>query len=171
MTENLLSPKVAICFISAWMLFSAVFLFIMGFGDSKFARFGPSEELQFFGIRIDSYGKWTGVLVYTVFNQLVSTYGLETLSPWMINDIQNREKKNLSMNSITIQSIILTWYMYLWMSRIFGIQIFLTQLDFMIVVLVTDLAATYFVTARYIREKNDNYYSLNSISSYQSTND
>lgn len=128
-------------------------MFLVGFTESDFFKFGPSKTVHFFKIPVDTWGKWTCVVVYTVFNQLIQTYGLETISPWMINEIQNRKVKTIQYSPKIVQAIIQIWYIYMWSGRIFGIQIMLSQFDFLLVVLISDLFATALTTRLYLTSK------------------
>lgn len=125
-----------------------------GFTDSPFFNFGPSSNVKFFGTTIDTYSKYFAVIIYTLVNQAVTTAGLETVTPWMINDIQNIHKKTITRSPAKIQFMIFVWYVYLWSGRIFGIQIMLSQIDFLFVVLLSDTVTTALITHMYVRAKN-----------------
>ncbi len=148
-----LSAKIASNVVFVWMITTLVILFSLGFISSEFVNFGPNDRLLFLGIKIDTWGKWLCVCIYTFINQIVTTYGLETISPWMINNVQNREQKIITIGKTQTLFYINIWYTYMWMSRIFGIQVFLSQLDIMCLVLITDLLCTNYVTKKYLDEK------------------
>jgi len=151
----MLNPEKAIYIIAIWMVVVFITMFGVGFVNSDFFHFGPSTNVKFFANTIDTWGKWTAVVCYTVINQCIQTYGLETITPWMINDIQNKNNNILKNSPMAIQIIIATWYVYLWSGRIFGIQILTSQIDFLLVVLASDLFATFVTTRWYIKRKKE----------------
>lgn len=153
MSNLLLSAKIASNVVFVWMVTTFIILLSLGFTSSEFVNFGPSDRLLFLGIKINTWGKWIAVCIYTFINQIVTTYGLETISPWMINIVQNREQKTITTGKLQTLFYINNWYAYMWMSRIFGIQLFLSQLDLMVLVLITDLLCTNYVTKKYLDEK------------------
>lgn len=153
MANILLSAKIASNVVFVWLAITFIMLLSFGFASSEFVNFGPNDKLLFLGIKINTWGKWAGVCIYTFINQIVTTYGLETISPWMINNVQNREYRVLSLGKAQTLFYINIWYTYMWMSRIFGIQVFLSQLDIMCLVLITDLLCTNYVTKKYLDEK------------------
>ncbi len=120
-----------------------------GFFEGPFFNFGPSKDTVFFGKAIDTWGKWSAIVGYTIVQQLVTTYALETISPWMMNQLQNRRVFTLRESQPTALAIVLLWYMYMWISRVVSIQILLSQIDFLIVVLFVDLLTTFVVTKFY----------------------
>lgn len=152
---NILNPKCAIVLIGVWMFVVFISMIGVGFVNSEFFHFGPSPNVRFFSNTIDTWGKWCAVVVYTVINQLIQTYGLETITPWMINNIQNVHITVLKDSPAAVQGIVGVWYIYLWSGRIFGIQILTSQIDFLFVVLFADLFATFVTTRWYIKRKQN----------------
>ena len=150
---NILNPQIAIVVIAIWMTIVCILMSVIGFVDSPFFHFGPSSNVHFFNNTIDTWKKWGFVVIYTVINQFIQTYGLETITPWMINEVQNKRTRTLHQSPTMIQCIIQIWYIYMWSGRIFGIQIMLTQIDFLLVVLISDLIATFITTRMYITSR------------------
>ena len=151
--RRLLDPRVAIAIISTWLIIVVILMFSCGFITGTFFRFGPGPNVKFFGVVVDDWGKYMGIVLYTVFNQIVQTYGLETITPWMLNVIQNRKVEELAVSPVTVQMVIQLWYLFLWSGRIVGIQILLAQFDFLLIILVSDLATTFVTTRWYLMEK------------------
>lgn len=150
----MLNPSRAISVISVWMIIVTCMMFAFGFTNSDFFKFGPNSSVKFFQTTIDTWGKWLCVVIYTIINQIIQTYGLETITPWMLNEVQNKRVHTLQESPARTQIVIQIWYIYMWSGRIFGIQIMLTQIDFLFVVLLSDLIATFATTQLYIRQKH-----------------
>lgn len=153
--SDLLSPFVAVGVITGWLAVIVVLMASFGFVESPFFSFGPGPNVVFFGNKIDTWGRWCGVAFYTVVNQVIQTYGLETISPWMITIVQNRSNHDVIEHPKRTQVAIAIWYVYLWSGRIIGIQLALSQVDFAIFILVVDVVTTAIINTGYIREKNN----------------
>ena len=153
---SLLSPSTAIIIIAVWMVIVAILMGCSGLAAGSFFSFGPNETVVFFGNPINTISRYFMVVIYLIINQTVQTYGLETISPWMITVVQNRSNPARIENPARTQLIIAVWYVYLWSGRIFGIQVMLSQIDFLLIVLAVDVTATAIVTNKYIKEKNKN---------------
>lgn len=152
-TKILLDPRFVISIIVLWLVIVCILMSLAGFVDNGFVRFGPSSRVKFFRTPIDTWGRWFAVVGYTLINQLIQTYGLETITPWMLNSVQNKKDLDLAFSPAVTQIVIQIWYIYLWTGRIFGIQIMLSQIDFLVVVLFSDLVMTFITTGMYIRHK------------------
>jgi hypothetical protein len=140
--------------VTLWSAVIVVLGGVLGFFSSPFFRFGPSPTAVFFSQPIDTWPRWCGIVVYTLVQQLVSTYALETISPWMMNQVQNRRVRTLRESEPMTLSIVSFWYLYMWISRVVSIQILLSQIDFLLLVLAVDLITTFLVTKfYYLRDK------------------
>jgi hypothetical protein len=140
--------------VTLWSAVIVVLGGVLGLFDSPFFHFGPSESAVFFAQPINTWPRWCGIVVYTLVQQLVSTYALETISPWMMNQVQNRRVRTLRESEPMTLSIVSFWYLYMWISRVVSIQILLSQIDFLLLVLGVDLLTTFLVTKfYYLRDK------------------
>jgi hypothetical protein len=145
--------------VTLWSAVIVVLGGVLGFFNSPFFQFGPSETAVFFSQPINTWPRWCGIVVYTLVQQLVSTYALETISPWMMNQVQNRRVRTLRESEPMTLSIVSFWYLYMWISRVVSIQILLSQIDFLILVLAVDLLTTFLVTKfYYLRDKHTGIY-------------
>jgi hypothetical protein len=122
---------------------------------SEYFSFGPSERIKMFSWNINNWYKWSAVTVYVVINQFIQTLGLEVITPWMISSVQNKQVYTLDYKPAITQIIIQIWYIYMWVSRIISIQLLLSQIDFLLLVLVVDLSTTLYTTHAYISAKSD----------------
>lgn len=154
---SFLGPREAAATITIWMAAIAILMFVGGFISSDFFRFGPSSNVLFFKTPIDTWAKWAAIATYVAVNQLLTTYGLETITPWMMNTVENRASMDVGMPDWQAQLVVQLWYIYMWVGRVVGIQILLMQIDFLLVVLAADLATTFLVNRSYLKEKKNSY--------------
>jgi len=145
----LFDVRVAAIVVSVWSSAIVVLLVTFRFTESPFFRLGPNATLRFFDNPVDTWPKYIGLCFYVVMQQIVQTYGLETITPFMINEVQNRSVKILPESSKATLSVITVWYTYLWLGRIISIQLLLSQFDLLVLVLCTDLTVTFLVTKYY----------------------
>jgi len=155
---SILGPREAMGVVSVWMFVVAGLMVMSGFINSTFFRFGPSSNVYFFKIAIDSWFKWSVLMGYVVCNQIFTTYGLQTITPWELNCVQNRQVLNVGMPNWQALSVIEIWYMYMWLGRVISIQILLTQIDFLLMILLIDIIITFAVNKRYLDEKKRHGY-------------
>lgn len=146
---NMFDIRFSAIVISVWSVIIVALMLSLGFFDGPFFHLGPSKNALFFGKPIDNWSKYCGIVVYIIIQQVISTYGLETISPWMINQVQNRNVKQMRESHTEIMSIMMCWYTYMWISRVVSIQLLLSQIDFLAIVLLVDLGTTFFVTRNY----------------------
>ena len=119
--------------------------------QAKFFRFGPHEDLVLFGIAINSYTKYSLVVIYTLVGTIIRTLQAEVIRPLIIQEIQNIKPKSeyVVNNSYFVVSsdAVLKWldfFMY--------INILLGQLDFMLLEFFWNLCTTLFTTTQYLRQ-------------------
>lgn len=148
-----LDVKIVIGVLVVWMCIVAVATSLMGFTNSTYFVVGPNSETKFFGVKIDTWSKWSFVAIYIVINQFLQTYGLETITPWMINTVQNKSAGSLGQTPTQTVIVLQLWTIYLWSGRIFGIMILFSQIDFLCLVLLVDMIATAITTQMYIKLK------------------
>lgn len=151
---NALDPRTPTVIILLWMIIVTIVTIAIGFTDSVFFSWGPNNNISFFKTPIDTWGKYVAIIIYTVINQAIQTYGLETISPWMINVVENRKETRLPFGENQSLFVIVVWYTYLWSGRIIGIQLMLTQFDLLLVILASDLITTVTITKWYMKDKS-----------------
>lgn len=157
-------PRVAACLVTAWSVCVLAGVGTLGIFSSPFFHFGPSAKLQLFDYPIDSWTRWSAVATYIVVNQALQTYGLETITPWMLNQVQNRSVRELPESRSQILSVFSVWYFWLWLSRVVSIQLLLSQIDFLLLILAVDQACTLLITDRiYLTRKMLNMGPLQSV--------
>lgn len=151
MACNFFDERIVITVVCLWSL--SIFGVILNFSFSNIFVFGPSESLQIFNIHINTWLKWSMVATYIVINQCIETYGLNTISPWLINDIQNRNVMTIKYSKLTTQLILLFWNIYLWLSYLVSLRLYFTQFDFLLLLLIMDCSMSLITTHHYIKVK------------------
>lgn len=138
--------RVAGVVVTLWSIAVVILVSAFGLSNNKFFRFGPGESVHFFGNPVDDWLKYSGIVFYVAVQQLVQTYGLNTITPWLLTQVQNRRVKTLEESNGVVMAITIMWYFYLWTSRIISIQILLSQIDFLLLILLVDEIMTIIAT-------------------------
>lgn len=148
---NLFDERVVISIILTWSLIISVA--IIGIVGIDILTYGPSSKLFIFDIPIDTWSKWSVIVVYIIINQCIETYGLNTISPWLINDIQNKNIYTRKYSKTTIQFINIFWTLYLWLSYVISLRLYFTQFDFLCLLLIMDCLTGILTTHKYLKYK------------------
>lgn len=133
--------------ITSWMLCCII---LIGFfmTDNSFYRFGPSPNLIILGTCIDTYFKYTIIIVYCIFNTCIRAINHQIILPWITLVVQNinAEKKNAFM----IYEVVLCNSFYNWIDWFICIQLLFSQVDIILVELIMDILVTRIVTHHYL---------------------
>lgn len=110
MKLSVFDVRVAGVIVTLWTVTVFVLVASFGFENSKFFRFGPGESVHFFGNPVDTTAKYCGILFYVAVQQLVQTYGLNTITPFLLTQVQNVQVKSLDQKDSTVMTITNFWY-------------------------------------------------------------
>ena len=118
-----------------------------------FYNFGPSNTLLVFGLNIDTYPKYTVIVVYCFLNSLVRTASKDILGAYLTNSVQDvtREKsENIRRFAYEVTYVIsiygwIDWYIYM--------NLLLAQVDMLIIEISSDLIMSILTTRYYLNHK------------------
>lgn len=120
---------------------------------NEYARFGPNSELKFLFTSIDTWTKWGFLFVFTVINKFIQIYVSDILYPWIVNNVQNKKISIYSYNKFTVIMLVDIYFITVTIGSFIGVYLVLTQLDFLLAVLFSQVAATTLTTWLYLRKK------------------
>lgn len=130
-----------------------VFFWIMYVDNSPFLQFGPNEHTKLFGVVLDSWGKWWSVSIYTFISCGVNAFAGDSIVPFITNTVQDHKTVYIPYSKFTCLVIIQVFTCYSVVISIVGLFVALTQIDFTIVRLVSDLIVNWLTTAYFLRGK------------------
>lgn len=112
--------------------------------------FGPSNEITFAGFVIDTWWRWTCVMLYAIVSQVSIAINVNTLEPYINNVI--RDHKTIDKGSAWRNHLIVQLKTsYDWMLGIFNTNLWITlQVQFLGVALLTDLAMNAYMTHHFL---------------------
>jgi hypothetical protein len=118
-----------------------------------FYNFGPSNTLLVFGLNVDTYPKYTVIVVYCFLNSLVRTASKDILNAYLVNSVQDvtREKSNsirwfaYEVTYVTSVYGWIDWYIYM--------NLLLAQVDMLMIEISSDLLMSVITTRYYLNHK------------------
>ena len=91
--------------IMLWMIFIVVSLSSlydqMDSETKSFFRFGPNKNLIVFGIEINTYSKYSVIVVYSLINSLLRTSCRDILISWQTNNVQDITKPKKKKSDVS----------------------------------------------------------------------
>ncbi len=146
--------RILTCCIFVWTGLTCVtFFWIMYVDNSPFLQFGPNDHTKLFGVVLDSWTKWWAVAIYTLVSCGVNAFAGDSLVPFITNTIQDHKTVYIPYSKFTCLVIIQIFTFYSVVMSIVGLFVALTQIDFTMVRLVSDLVVNHLTTTYFLRGK------------------
>lgn len=123
------------------------------FSNSQFVAFGPRPQLSFMKVPIDTYYKYNMLIVMIVLHTFITDFIADSLSPHVLNVVQDPKTKYIPHRPQTYILITTVWALYCSITQMFAIFIAFAQLDLLIVRLVSDILANMVTTSLYLQGK------------------
>jgi hypothetical protein len=121
------------------------------FSLANYFHFGPSEELCFISVRIDTWWKWAIFLALSMLIDGTSTMGRELVSPWVSNVLAGPNGPPPS--SCLAHSIQQLYYINYYLESAIGTFVALTQVDLLVFSMIASCVVTFYTTGRYLKAK------------------
>lgn len=132
-----------------------IFLFTT-YDSTSFVILGPSEEIVFAGFRINSWTRWTVVMIFSIVSQVSICINVNTLEPFITNVIRDHKAKKMLSDELS-HLVVQLKTSYDWILGILNTNLWVTlQVQFLFVALLTDLAMTAYMTHGFLSKKKDN---------------
>jgi hypothetical protein len=80
----------------------------------------------------------------------------DSLSPFFLNTIQDHKTKYLPYSKTTCYIILQLWSTYCCLMSIFSVGLLMSQIDFLLIRLIADLAVNTFTTFKFLKGKEVN---------------
>ena len=140
-----------------WLCIILVIMVEIGiFSNSTFMSYGPRAGLTFMHVAIDTYYKYNMLIVMIVMHTFVTDVIADSLSPHVLNVVQDTRSRYIPHTPITYYAITSIWAVYCSISQLFMVFIAFAQFDLLMVRLLSDLLANLFTTSLYLYGKSYN---------------
>ena len=151
------NKRVMTVFLLVWtVLSSVVFCVIMVDDNSPFLNFGPSARTVLFSVKLDTWGIWWCVAVYTFVSTAVATYASDSIVLWITNTVQDHKTQYIPYSKTMCLRIIQVFTCYAVIMLVIGLFVALSQVDFMLIRLAADLLVNHFTTFFFLKGKQVN---------------
>ena len=155
MCEQLFNDRRVLTFLlMLWTILTClVFFWIMYVDNSPFLQFGPNNHTKLFGVVLDSWAKWWCVTIYTFISCGVNAFAGDSVVPFITNTVQDHKTTYIPYSKLTCLMIIQVFTCYSVVISIVGLFVALTQIDFTVVRLGSDLIVNWMTTNYFLRGK------------------
>jgi len=102
---------------------------------------------------IDTWVEWLALILFIIITQTLKVLADEIISPFIINTIMDHKEKEMLFSYKESQVICQTYYIFSGITKIIHVSIAISQIDCIIVVLLTDLVISTYTTDIFLRNK------------------
>ena len=141
-----------------WTMIVCGFLIYLIRNKDDFLIFGPSEKIIFIGIKIDNWGKWALLMIYSTFSGISYTVIGSTIRPFVTNVIRDHKTPWNINYYYQSQSIVVLYNTYNWLTSILDMFVYLTcQIQFWIAPYIADVGFGIYFTHYQLTDKRTLY--------------
>jgi hypothetical protein len=137
----------------SWLCATITIFYYLGAFHIHFMTIGPSDETEFMGMKINTWGKWHCLAQFSFWNTAINEFLGSALIPWFQNTIQDHKCKYLPYSKSWCMGISLMYDAYTHIMGVFGIFLFFSQIDFLAIRMTADILVTYFTTIVWMQNK------------------
>lgn len=123
---------------------------------ASFMRCGPSNETRILTVLINTWHRWWLVALSSFFSTIMSDFMSDSISPWIINTIQDQKTKYLPYSKMQCYLILQSWSIYCATFSIFSVALLTSQIDFLLIRLSADLIVNSYSSFRFMHNKTHN---------------
>lgn len=138
--------------ISLWIIVVILCLFIVYRPNSNytFFRLGYHDDLEIFGMKINTMTSYLFVVLYTIINTIIRALQQEVLLSWITNNVRDEkvEKTEFVIKWGYKASVINT--VYVWFDFYMYMNILMTQIDLFLFETIGHIITTYYTTRMYL---------------------
>ncbi len=125
---------------------------------THFTHFGPATkdvEINIFGLDIDTWTKWSILIGFLIFTELINTYAAKIYNNWYKNIVADPKSNNIGMKEDEAMIIINIWDITTWFSKMFKwmILILTKQLQFLLPQFLAYLFISNIINHNYVYKK------------------
>ena len=116
----------------------------------QFYTFGPNQSLVVFGLKVDTYLKYSVIVFYCFVNSLLRSAYHNILLAWQTNSVQDISKsKKKDIHCFAYQVSFVTT-IYGWMDWYIYINLLLSQVDMILIEICSDMFMSFAATRYYL---------------------
>ena len=152
--ENIYNIYLGLAVANIWSLSLIASFILLNYSNTILFEIGPSDNILFAGLKINTWNKWLYVMLFSIFSQVMDSIVAATLNPYVNNVI--KDHKTINKGSIFIAHIIVqSRALFHWLNEIGHIYLWISlQLQFIIPAIIIDLIIRFITTKRYFTIKS-----------------
>ena len=143
------ATKILLC----WLIIVMVIFASCGLFEGAFFGFGPGPNVILFGIVIDTWTKWSVVVLINFVDMAIVEWGMEIIKPYITNVIQDPKTVEIDRSKASIYFIVNGSEICANIRSVIYVNTVLTQIDFVLAALVGNLISMNITTWSYLRPK------------------
>jgi len=152
MKKTLLDVRFFTLLLVIWGVIFTLILFSLTNEKINFI-FGPSENRMFLSININTWQKWIIIALLVMIDKFINSLGVDIIGSWLSHTIADH-KTTILPYSKNICYIISNVYSFYYNIRyIITLQLLISQIDFALLRVLSDVIATQYSTYLHIKEK------------------
>ena len=136
-------PLNATILTTLWTVFICIVMFNFEIFGNDFLHIGPSDNITFFSKQINTWSKWSILMIYAIVSQILRTYGENIIHPWIYNTLQNKDVLIENYTYFQSQYISICSTIHCWMDWVININLSMLQIDFFVMSLLMDAIVTW----------------------------
>jgi hypothetical protein len=129
-----------------WALTVLVLFTVAGVFSNSFLHFGPANDLMFFNSPLDTWTKYGSVAIFTCVDQVFLTAAFNIVTPWVINDVQNRNQRTIEYSKAWVYRIRISYSIFFILSSVFRIAVSLSQISFILIMALSRVVIVVLLT-------------------------
>ena len=153
--DPLLSSKIIII----WVIMILILFYKYKVIDKKFLNLSidKNSKEKVLGMRLNNKKTVYLLILYSFFAQLISEYSYTSLSPWINNNLQNDNVKELKYSRNQILFMTNSYNLFIWVNYVIGIFLIMSQkLIFILPRIIGSFIVFNFSNLNYMKNKNLN---------------
>ena len=145
--------RVTITILSIWFVIVAVLFSYLGLFKTSYMAVGPSSTLTYMGMTLNTWPRYSAVLIYVILSTAINDFAGDAISPWLQNTIMDHKSLIIPYSKSTCLIITQIWSAYVGVMSVASISLVFSQFDLLAVRLIVDLLVSQYTTMRFLRNK------------------
>jgi hypothetical protein len=104
-------------------------------------------------IAIDTSEEWTMLAVYCCVDTLIKTFGHDSIVPWLTHTLSDPKCRTLPYRRSVCLAVMEVYFAYVHISGMFKFFLSLTQFDFVLINMVSDMSMKIYSYSSYMESK------------------
>lgn len=156
MNMNINDPRICISLLMTWGIIFSGIIYSLGDGNLMF-EYGPSEDRTFMSIKIDNWTVWSSIACLIMMDKFINSLAVDIIGSWISHTIYDHKNQVIPYTKTTCQIISCLYSFYFNLRYIITLKLIISQVDYGLLRVLSDVVATYYSTYLNIKNKKTKY--------------